>query len=268
MKTKIIFLCILFGTLSFSGCSLADSKHTSSNSNSNSIDSESEVATAAGSTLTERQKKILSEESLPTELDKLSASQERGITNIENAFLYLDEKYPGIEFDYVSHYPAGLMEYETTDFVPKGYDKEDSRNLITVEKDRKGNYDDRDGYMLIAVRETMEKVIAEYVESYFGEGNAKVYIHPFLAEMEYTDIINEDTVKDKVQSTAVLFVPDEICTKAQMDAFSDKYKSDGHDFVCRFRATIINKNDFDGLTYNNCGDMYDNKHIIYDIDIE
>lgn len=96
MKTKIIFLCILFGTLSFSGCSLADSKHTSSNSNSNSIDSESEVATAAGSTLTERQKKILSEESLPTELDKLSASQERGITNIENAFCILMKSIPAL----------------------------------------------------------------------------------------------------------------------------------------------------------------------------
>ncbi len=266
MKTKIIFLCILFCALSFSGCSLADSKHTSSNSASN--DTESELATADKSTLTERQKQILIEESLPTALDELTASQERGIMNIENAFLYLDEKYPGIEFDYVSHYPAGLMEYEKTDFVPKGYDKEDSRNLITVEKDRKGIYDDRNGYMLVAVRETMEKVITEYVESYFGEGNAKVYIHPYLAEMVYGDEINEDTVKDKVKSTAVLFVPDEICTKAQMDAFSDTYKTDGHDFECEFRATIIRKEDFDGLTYNNCGDMYDYEHMIYDTDIE
>ena len=142
------------------------------------------------------------------------------------------------------------------------------KSLSFVEKDRKGIYDDRNGYMLVAVRETMEKVITEYVESYFGEGNAKVYIHPYLAEMVYGDEINEDTVKDKVKTTAVLFVPDEICTKAQMDAFSDTYKTDGHDFVCKFRATIISKTDFDGLTYNNCGDMYDYEHMIYDTDIE
>lgn len=236
--------------------------------NSSETEYVSDIATSDRSVLTERQKHILAEESLPTDLDELTASQKRGIMNIENAFLYLDEKYPGIEFDYVSHYPAGLMGQEKTDFIPKGYDKEDSRNLITVEKDRKGIFDDRNGYMLVAVRETMEKVITEYVESYFGEGNIKVYIHPYLAEMEYGDEINENTVKDKVKSTAVLFASDELCTETQLDAFSDNYKNDGHDFECEFRATIIRKSDFEGLTFNNCGDMYDSDHIIYDIDIE
>ena len=270
MKIKICFfiVCILFCTLSIGGCSNGELKYNSSNNNSNDIENVVEVTTADKSVLTERQKQILIEESLPTDIDKLSASQKRGIINIENAFLYLDEKYKGVEFEFLSHYSADIMGQEKTDFVPKGYDKDDSRNIITVEKDREGNYNDRNGYMLIAVREPMETVITKYVESYFGEGNVKVYIHPYLAEMEYGDDVNENTVTDKVNSTAVLFVSDELCTETQLNAFSDNYKNDGHDFECEFRATIIRKNDYDGLTFKNCGDMYDSDHIIYDIDIE
>ncbi|MCR5600266.1 MAG: hypothetical protein K6G33_05955 [Ruminococcus sp.] len=221
--------------------------------------------TADRSVLTERQKAILAENGLPTDIDKLESNQKRGIMNIENAFLYLDEKYKGVEFECLSHDSAWIMGQEKTAFVPKGYDKEDSRNIVTVEKDRDGNYSDK--YILVAVREAMEKVVTDYVEAYFGEGNVKVYVYPCSADMEYDDVINENTVKDKVESTAVLFVPDEECTEAQLDAFSDTYLNDGHDFVCNFRATIIRKEDFDRLTYKNHSDMYDRDHMIYDIDI-
>ncbi len=234
----------------------------------NNKDKTSKIKVTEITELTERQKKVLESEGLPTDIDKLSYKQKAGIIHVEKAFEYLDNKYPGVEFEYYSYRPAGVMGQEKTDFVPKGYDKDDSRNIVTVEKDRDGNYDDNNGYVLVIVRETMEKVITEYVGAYFGEGNVKVYVHPYLAEMEYDDEINENTVKDKVKSTAVLFIPDEVCTETQLDAFSDTYKNDGHDFECEFRATIIRKKDFDGLTFKNCGDMYDRDHIIYDIDIK
>lgn len=262
------FFCLSIAVMStilccyLCGCSVSDT----SGRNSDGSENVSEAATADRSVLTERQKQILAEESLPTDIDELSASQKRGIMNIENAFLYLDEKYKGVEFEFISHYAAGIMGHEKTDFVPKGYDRDDSRNIVTVEKDRDGNYSDK--YILVAVREPMEKVVTEYVEAYFGKGNVKVYVHPYLADMEYDDEINENVVKDKVKSTAVLFVPNEVCTDTQLDTFSDTYKNDGHDFECEFRATIIRKEDFDSLTFKNCGDMYDNDHIIYDIDIK
>lgn len=265
MNNKLIcykqFIAVMSIALCFSlcGCSFSDF---------NTKEKESVTEAADKSELTDRQKQILVEESLPTDIDELNSNQKRGITNIEKAYLYLDDKYKGVEFEYISYYPAGIMGQEKTDFVPKGYDKDDERNIVSVIKDRDGNYDDNNGYVLIVVRDTMEEVVAEYAEAYFGKGNVKVYVHPYLAEMEYDDEINENAVKDKVKSTAVLFVPDEICTPAQLDAFSDTYKNDGHDFECRFRATIIKNEDFDGLTFKNCGDMYDEDHTIYDIDIK
>ena len=48
--------------------------------------------------LTERQKKVLESEGLPTDIDKLSYKQKAGIIHIEKAFEYLDEKYKGVEF--------------------------------------------------------------------------------------------------------------------------------------------------------------------------
>ena len=261
MKKTYSLITLITAILCFTFCGCSLPRY-------NNKDKTSKTKVTEMTELTERQKKVLESEGLPTDIDKLSYQQKSGIIHIEKAFEYLDDKYPGVEFEYLSHRPEAIMGKEKTDFVPKGYDKDDSRNIITVEKDRKGNYNDRNGYMLIAVRETMEKVITKYVKAYFGEGNVKVYIHPYLTEMEYGDEINENTVKDKVKSTAVLFVPDEVCNETQLDAFSYTYKDDGHDFECRFRATIIKKEDFDDLTYINHGDMYDREHIIYDIDIK
>lgn len=51
--------------------------------------------------------------------------------------------------------------------VPVRLDKEDDRNIVTVNYDRDGNYSD--DYMLVAVREETEKVIQKYLESLFWE---------------------------------------------------------------------------------------------------
>lgn len=261
MKRIYRSLILLTALLCFTLCGCSLIRRTNRNKTS-------KIKVTEITELTERQKKVLESEGLPTDIDKLSYKQKLGIINIEMAFEYLDDKYKGVEFEYLSHYLASIMGKEKTNFVPKGYDKDDHRNIVTVEKERGGNYDDNNGYILVIVRETTEKVITDYLESYFGKGNVKVYVHPYLAEIEYDDEINENTVKDKVKSSAVLFVPDEVCTETQLDAFSDAYKNDGHDFECRFRATIIKKEDFDDLTYINHGDMYDREHIIYDIDIK
>lgn len=71
--------------------------------NTNHIETDSisaEITTADNSVLTERQKKILQKEGLPTDIDELTSIQKSGIMHIENAFLYLDEKYPGVEFEF------------------------------------------------------------------------------------------------------------------------------------------------------------------------
>lgn len=239
--------------------------------NSNENELVSGMATADRSVLTERQKKILADESLPTEIDELTSKQLNGIMAIENALLYLDEKYKGVEFEYLSHRMTGIMGNEKTNFVPVGYDKEDERNIVTVKVESKGGvnvYSDNDDYMLVIVKEATEKIITEYVENYFGKDNVKVYVYPYWTDLQYGDEISEKIVIGRVKSTAVLFVPDDKCSEAQLDKFSEKYKNDNHGFDCQFRATIVSREDFDGLTFENHGDLYYPDHIIYDIDIE
>ncbi len=252
---KLFILIIALLCFTFCGCSLG-------NSGENSRIKISELTE-----LTERQKKILAEESLPTELNELKPDQKRGIMNIEKAYLYLDDKYKGVEFEYDSHRPAAIMGKEKTYFIPKGYDKNDNRNIVTVVKDRDGTYYDKNGYVLIIVRDTVEKVITDYLESYFGKDNIKVYVYPLSADMNYDDEINEKTVTDKVASQALMFLSEEVCSREKLDDFSEKYSNDGHAFECGFRATIVSQEDFNSLTYENHEDLYDKEHMIYDVNI-
>jgi len=214
--------------------------------------------------LNSRQIKILEENSLPTEMSQLNGRQKGGIKEIESAFVYLEEEYPGVEFEYISHTQAGLMNTEDTKFVPVGYDKEDDRNIVTVNYDRDGNYSD--DYMLVAVREETEKAIQKYLESYFGKNNFKVYVRPRGTELQFGDDINEESVKNgNVVSVAQLLLPNDICSEKKLNEFADKYKSIYDVYRCRIGASIIYREDFDNLTY----DLYNNTklNIIYNLDI-
>ena len=214
--------------------------------------------------LNSRQIKILEENSLPTEMSQLNGRQKSGIKEIESALVYLEEKYPGVEFEYISHTQAGLMNTEDTKFVPVGYDKEDDRNIVTVNYDRDGNYSD--DYMLVAVREETENTIKQYLISYFGEDNFKVYVHPMGTNLEFGDEISEETVKGgNVRSVAELLLPDDICSKEKLNEFAEAYRNVYDVYRCRFSASIINKKDFDNFTYKN---MYDDTKITITYNLE
>lgn len=234
----------------------------------NNKDKTSKIKVTEVTELTERQKKVLESEGLPTDIDKLSYKQKAGIIHIEKAFEYLNDKYKGVEFEYCSHTPAAIMGFERTDFIPVGYDKEDNRNIVTVKKDRDGNYSD--DYMLVAVRKPIENVITKYLEEYFGKGCVKAYVHPFWTDFQYGDEINEETVIGRVKECASFFIPEDICSKKQLDAFSDKYQKTKSDnkLGCEFRATIVSREDFDNITLYNSSDLYNDEHIIYDIFIK
>lgn len=206
--------------------------------------------------LTSRQIKILEENSLPTEMSQLNGRQKGGIKEIESAFVYLEEKYPGVEFEYISHTQAGLMNTEDTKFVPVGYDKEDDRNIVTVNYDRDGNYSD--DYMLVLVREPMEKVVTNYIQKYFNTKDVKVFLKPGGTDLEYTDEINEKTVIGKVRSRAFVFIPDAICSESKLKSFSEdclKWTKDDNIF-CGYRATTVCREIFDEINEHNYSDVY------------
>ncbi len=267
MKTKLhcfkISIVVMSAVLysGFCGCSVFNS----SDHNSNEKEIVSETATADRSVLTERQKKILAEKSLPTEIDKLNESQKLDIAVVEDALLYLDEKYDGVSFDFYSLRLAGIMGNQHVKFIPTGYDKDDSRNIVTVEKAR-NEHKYTDDYMLIPVRESMENVIKSYMEDYFGKGEVKIYLRPGSTDIEYGDVINETTIIGKVQSRAAVFLPSDICSEDKFNTFIDDCLkwTDDNDIYCGYRFTTINRENYEEISQYNYTDFYYPYYIVND----
>ena len=211
----------------------------------NNKDKTSKIKVTEITELTERQKKVLESEGLPTDIDKLSYKQKLGIINIEMAFEYLDDKYKDVEFEYLSHRPVWIMGNQETKFVPAGYDKNDYRNIVTVEKDKfESSY--TDNYMLVLTRKPIENVIDKYAESYFGLDNVKTFAFVGGTDLKYGDIISEETVKGTTHTYAAFFMPENICSKAKLQEFADVTTkwNDENQMHCTFRATIVSENDF------------------------
>ena len=230
-------------------CSL---REKTNNSKKETSKYEEELPTADRSSLTERQKKILQEEGLPTELNKLTQSQKIYIAVIEDALLYLDKQYEGVSFDFHTLRPASIMGKQELRFIPTGFDKEDKRNFVTVVKERDGSgYSDN--YMLIPVRESMENVIKSYMEDYFSKGEVKIYLRPGSTEIEYGDVINETTVIGKVQSRAAVFLPSDICPEDKFNTFIDdclKWTND-NDIQCGYRFTTVDRENYEKISQCN-----------------
>lgn len=243
-------------------CSL---REKTNNSKKETSKYEEELPTADRSKLTERQKKILQEEGLPTELNKLTQSQKIYIAVIEDALLYLDKQYEGVSFDFHTLRPASIMGKQELRFIPTGFDKEDKRNFVTVVKERDGSgYSDN--YMLILVRESMENVIKSYMEDYFSKGDVKIYLRPGSTEIEYGDVINETTVIGKVQSRAAVFLPSDICPEDKFNTFIDdclKWTND-NDIQCGYRFTTVERENYEKISQCNYTEFYYSRYIVND----
>ena len=232
----------------------------------NNKDKTSKIKVTEVTELTERQKKVLESEGLPTDIDKLSYKQKAGIIHIEKAFEYLDDKYKGVEFEYLSHRPVWIMGNQETKFVPAGYDENDNRNIVTVEKDKfEGSYNDN--YMLVLTRKPIENVIDKYAESYFGVDNVKTFAFVGGTDLKYGDIISEETVKGTTHTYAAFFMPENICSEAKLQEFTDVITkwNDENQMHCTFRATIVSENDFIEMDDSIFDDYYGKYKLINDI---
>ena len=100
MKRKVFILCLLFVmSVVFGGCSIPNiilNNKTESYKYS----------------LTARQKKILKQEGLPLDYEKLDDMQKSAIECIEDIFKYLDKTYPKEKFEYSGYVPYSTLEPE------------------------------------------------------------------------------------------------------------------------------------------------------------
>lgn len=122
--------------------------------------------------LTERQKKILRDEGLPEEYDRLTDSQKNAIVKIERVLSYLEETYED-EFEYLGYVSGGLDgEYVTakiSDTLPE--------KIVTVYISYKnGEYTYSDNYEAKIAEEEYIKEITDFLSGYLDPADFQVYV--------------------------------------------------------------------------------------------
>ena len=100
MKRKLFILCLLLVmSVIFGGCSIPNLI----------LNNKTE---SYKYTLTARQKRILKQEGLPLDYEKLNDTQKSAIECIEDIFKYLDKTYPKEKFEYSGYVPYSTLEPE------------------------------------------------------------------------------------------------------------------------------------------------------------
>ncbi len=115
-------------------------------------------------TLNEWQIDLLESQGLPTDIEQLTPSQKRSIQHIYEMITYLNEKYDE-EFVYAGYVEPGVMDEETLYAYPKQYGAEGGKNTVEVTLDDNGDFTDT--YSNMDVSSYCEKLIGDYVRSYF-----------------------------------------------------------------------------------------------------
>ena len=124
--------------------------------------------------LSEWQKNVMLSENLPLDEEKLTELQKTRLNSIFEMENYLREKY-NEEFVYVEYLPAELLESEKLIVYPQMTGDGNGENIVTVKRDQNGKL--TDDYYDYSVAEYAEKLIDEFLTSYFGEGNYLSLIH-------------------------------------------------------------------------------------------
>ena len=162
--------------------------------------------------LTERQKKILRDEGLPEEYDRLTDSQKNAIVKIERVLSYLEETYED-EFEYLGYVSGGLDgEYVTakiSDTLPE--------KIVTVYISYKnGKYSYSDNYETKIAEEEYKKEITDFLSGYLDPADFQVY-----AEIRELRDAGESLVERAVGVPLILV--NNVCSEEDVRAAAQAY---------------------------------------------
>lgn len=162
--------------------------------------------------LTERQKKILRDEGLPEEYDRLTDSQKNAIVKIESALSYLEETYED-EFEYTGYVSGGLDgEYVTAKISGTLPEK-----IVTVYISYKnGKYLYSDNYEAKIAEEEYKKEITDFLSGYFDPADFQVY-----AEIRELGNTGESLVERAVGVPLILV--NNVCSEEEVKAAAQAY---------------------------------------------
>lgn len=164
-KIVAIFLCISAMTCIFTGCSnllnisQPDEYKEYNYEEEHSIQSEQDES----GILNKRQMKILMQEGLPTDYNKLTDTQKKSIERIEELLQYLDNKYD-CAFSYLGYSSGGVLEEEWLEAYP---DTLNSSYPCKVYVDEEGNIADtgNEAFVRCEVNRLLKNELNDHIDT-------------------------------------------------------------------------------------------------------
>ena len=200
-KKGFVLSIILISIIGLCSCILKEKNNDSKVEEINNTETKEKKYNLEDVVLNERQKELLTELELSTNYEELNYTQKRAIVAIEEALVYLENKY-NTSFEYVGYIPPGPLDKEKVIAAPKnGVHSRDSFDVIKTEE---GYSDD---YMLIAQRESFRGYLEEQLIKESEIESIKVFA--VLTRTELTQIPNElEDYNGNIGSSNCIFIYD------------------------------------------------------------
>jgi len=203
--------------------------------------------------LSEWQKNVMLSENLPLDEEQLTELQKTRLNSIFEMENYLREKY-NEEFVYVEYLPAELLESEKLIVYPQMTGDGNGENIVTVKRDQNGKL--TDDYYDYSVAEYAEKLIDEFLTSYFGEGNYIYGANTNACEITKSEIIDGD-FQWKYGASNIIFIIEETYDIDSVEKFAVDYAKFlyEHRIDGTHRINIINR--FPEYKFEEFHELYD-----------
>ena len=213
-------------------------------------------------TLNEWQKSLLEAQELPTDIEQLTPSQKRSIQHIYEMITYLNEKYDE-EFVYAGYVEPDVMDEETLYAYPKQFGAEGGKNTVEVTLDEKGNFTDT--YSDMGVSSYLEKLIGDYVRSYFKSDEIAYFMSVNASDIKSMDEVkNGDFNWDIGVANDFFFAADNV-TKEEIEAFIPEFAKwlYKHEITTNNIFKLIKNVDLKSATCQNNDECYKFENLVY-----
>ncbi|WP_143008423.1 hypothetical protein [Pseudobutyrivibrio sp. YE44] len=214
--------------------------------------------------LNDRQKRIMQWEGVTTDYSQMNDEQKEAAIKIEMLYHYLDEKYPGKEFEYKNFllYPIGadLIVKETSDKKHR----EVSVSLEWDNKEKKYKYSDY-YYLAVLASDEYEKLIKEHIKE--SDPNANFFLD---VEIQHVDNETEKIAIDNADGSITIVMENKFASKDEAESYLQEFddwliaNNNNHGGI--IRLIVVDSNTFESAKFSNrvTSNLLESK-IIYDI---
>ena len=192
--------------------------------------------------LCDRQKKILKQEGLPLDYEKLDDMQKSAIECIEDIFKYLDKTYPKEKFEYSGYVPYSTLEPEHLIVESQYGEVTVNRYVSTYLPGFPSSFDD--DFKTVKAADIYATVVDDYLAKKYDTDK---YLVDVYASEYLDDTFDPKTITEKCDCCVYLYVDDSLGLKIFRDISKDLVdfmKNNTGDLPVEADIELINSSDF------------------------